>query len=405
MPTRTSTREPKLLYRRLDQLLSPGDSRPAQALRSGAFINDLHRLLSEELGAGGVALYVERGGHFAPEAVAGELEYGGAASLDVEGGPLARLALDPVLLVEPLDGHGPLGPLGFVASRAALLLAGRAPHRRLLAVAFHDGWASERVEFTLHAVRAALDAHLGESRVRGAMREAAEIQRSLLLDQPPAFPGFEIACRSVPAEEVGGDFYDFHGLEPDLLGLSIGDASGHGLPAALLVRDVVTGLRMGVGKDLKATSVMRRLNQVIHRSRLSSRFISVFYGELEANGSLVYVNAGHPPPLLISSGHIETLSVGGTLIGPTPDAHFTRGFAHVDRGAVLVLYSDGLIERTDAAREMFDAARLEQVAAARQDEGAAEILAAIFEAAQAFGGTRGWDDDATVVVLKRLRST
>ncbi len=83
-----------------------------------------------------------------------------------------------------------------------------------------------------------------------------------------------------------------------MLGLAIGDASGHGLPAALLVRDVVTGLRMGIEKDLKVAYVFAKLNRVIHRSNLSSRFISVFYGELEADGNLIYVNAGHFPPSL-----------------------------------------------------------------------------------------------------------
>ena len=83
-----------------------------------------------------------------------------------------------------------------------------------------------------------------------------------------------------------------------MLGVSIGDASGHGLPAALLVRDVVTGLRMGIEKELKVAHVFEKLNRVIHRSRLSSRFVSVFYGELEADGNLVYVNAGHQPPIL-----------------------------------------------------------------------------------------------------------
>ena len=83
-----------------------------------------------------------------------------------------------------------------------------------------------------------------------------------------------------------------------MLGLSIGDASGHGLPAALLVRDVVTGMRMGIEKELKVAHVFEKLNRVIHRSRLSSRFVSVFYGELEADGNLVYVNAGHQPPIL-----------------------------------------------------------------------------------------------------------
>ena len=92
---------------------------------------------------------------------------------------------------------------------------------------------------------------------------------------------------------MGGDFYDFHDLGEGTLGIAIGDASGHGLPAALLVRDVVTGLRMGIEKELKVAHVFEKLNRVIHRSRLSSRFVSVFYAELDRDGNLVYVNAGH----------------------------------------------------------------------------------------------------------------
>jgi len=349
-------------------------------------------------------LYTERGGRFVEEATRGGIERRHGESLDLEAEPMARLAADAVLLLESTEETESAPAPGVAAPRGAWLLSGRAPHRRVLAVAFRDEWARERVEFTMHAVRSALDAHLSESHARGAMREAAEIQRSLLLDRPPDFAGFEIACRSVPAEEVGGDFYDFHDLEADLLGFSIGDASGHGLPAALLVRDVVTGLRMAVGADIKATSVMRRLNRVIHRSRLSSRFTSVFYGELEANGSLVYVNAGHPPPLLVSADRVESLNVGGTLIGPIPDARFARGFAHVDRGGVLVLYTDGLIERENAARQLFDTARLQVIVAARRDEAAGAILAAIFESAKVFGASRAWEDDATVVVIKRHRT-
>ena len=152
-------------------------------------------------------------------------------------------------------------------------------------------------------MRAALGARLIEERAaRRPHARPPRIQQSLLVEEPPPFAGYDIAARSVPAEEVGGDFFDFLPFDDEMLGLAIGDASGHGLPAALLVRDVVTGLRMGIEKDLKIAHVFARLNRVIHRSNLSSRFVSVFYGELEANGNLVYVNAGHQPPLLFSTG-------------------------------------------------------------------------------------------------------
>ena len=138
-------------------------------------------------------------------------------------------------------------------------------------------------------------------------------------------------------------------------GFAIGDASGHGLPAALLVRDVVTGLRMGIEKDLKVAYVFGKLNRVIHRSNLSSRFVSVFYGELEAGGNLVYVNAGHPPPLLFSRRaaseraghrrHRHRAAAGGAL---PPRASPTSS-----RGDVLVLCTDGILERRNREGEFF----------------------------------------------------
>jgi sigma-B regulation protein RsbU (phosphoserine phosphatase) len=94
--------------------------------------------------------------------------------------------------------------------------------------------------------------------------------------------------------------------------------------------------------------MVERLNRVIHQSGLTSRFISLFFGELERNGNLSYINAGHPPPLLQDARGIRELSVGGMLLGPDPGATYKMGFVHVDRGASLIAYSDGVIEREDA---------------------------------------------------------
>jgi sigma-B regulation protein RsbU (phosphoserine phosphatase) len=235
----------------------------------------------------------------------------------------------------------------------------------------------------------------------------AEIQQSLLVEEPPAFSGFELAARSLPAEEVGGDFYDFHDLGEGTLGLAIGDASGHGLPAALLVRDVVTGLRMGIEKELKVAHVFEKLNRVIHRSRLSSRFVSVFYAELERDGNLVYVNAGHQPPILFfrerTPGKVceIELSNGGTVIGPLPEARFRRGFARLQPGEVLLLLTDGILERRDKIGEFFGDDRVRAVVREQQAQSAETILSKLFDAALAWGDGRPWEDDATIVVVKR----
>jgi sigma-B regulation protein RsbU (phosphoserine phosphatase) len=263
-----------------------------------------------------------------------------------------------------------------------------------------DGWVREELDFALNTARAALGSRLMDARVRGSFREAAEIQQSLLLDELPAFPGYELAARSSPTEEVGGDFFDFIPFDGEMLGVAIGDASGHGLPAALLVRDVVTGLRMGIERELKVGPVLTKLNRVIHRSGLSSRFVSVFYAELETSGTLVYVNAGHQPPLLFSAGRVWELTTGGTVIGPLPEVKFQRGVRRMDPGDVLVMLTDGIFDRRSRAGEFFGEARLRQLVQESSD-GAAALLERIFTEAFTFGDGRPWEDDATAVVIRR----
>jgi sigma-B regulation protein RsbU (phosphoserine phosphatase) len=241
-----------------------------------------------------------------------------------------------------------------------------------------------------------------EERLQGGLREAAEIQASLLPDAAPSFPPFEMAHRSHPAEEVGGDFFDYRTvLSEEILGIAIGDASGHGLPAALLVRDVVIGLRMGLEKDLRIASVFQRLNRVIHESTLSSKFISVFYAELEKDGTLTYVNAGHPSPLLVSVTTVERLSVGGTVIGPLPEVRFKRGLAVLSPEACLVMCTDGILERPNAADEFYGENRLIETVRRNLNRPAADILGAVFKECESFGEHRPFDDDATLVVVKR----
>jgi sigma-B regulation protein RsbU (phosphoserine phosphatase) len=304
------------------------------------------------------------------------------------------------------DAHDPASPgkLALLpAGDAAAILVGRRPRRHALFFLLADGWNREELDFALNTVRASLGARLIEERLRGSLREAAEIQQSLLVEEAPEFAGFEIACRSIPAEEVGGDFFDFVAFDDEMLGLAIGDASGHGLPAALLVRDVVTGLRMGIEKELKIAHVFEKLNRVIHRSTLSSRFISIFYGELEASGSLIYVNAGHPPPLLFHGEGTLELATGGTVIGPLPEARFRRGFARLAPGDVLVLCTDGILERHDRENEFFGAAGVSRVVREMAGSDAESILDRLVADAFTYGLDRPWEDDASSVVVRRLR--
>jgi sigma-B regulation protein RsbU (phosphoserine phosphatase) len=281
----------------------------------------------------------------------------------------------------------------------------RNPNRRWIFVfALKDGWVREEVEFCLNAVRALLNFRLHADAMTNDVQQAALIQQSLLPSSPPHIDGYEIAGRSQPTEVVGGDFFDFSVFGDDVFSVAVGDASGHGLPAALLVRDVVTGLRMGVEKEMKMAEAMQKLNRVIHRSTLSAGFISLFYGEIENNGNIFYVNAGHPPPLLVHGTQIKPLKATGMILGALPEISLHRASTSFEPGAVLVMYSDGLLERRNSDDEEFGLGRLEKLIVQHQEKSAQNILEVIYQMIFTFGNQTKWQDDITVVVIKKLGS-
>lgn len=378
--------EAKPLYRRLDSLFGALDPKRPQGELLESFLQDFFDALKDDLHLAGAALYGERRDEFERLVVFGT---------DAPFAETLEHAEPPLSLVFKHRTYV------FTDEALAGVVVGRRPKRHVFLFSLADGWAMDELDFTLNTVRSALGSRLVDERVRGSVQQAAEIQASLLVDEPPEFPGFEIACRSIAAEEVGGDFYDFQDFGGDMLGLSIGDASGHGLPAALLVRDVVTGLRMGIEREMKIAYVFRRLNRVIHRSNLSSRFVSVFYGELESDGTLIYVNAGHQPPLIFNESGIHELATGGTVIGPLPEVSFRRGHARLEQGSILVMCTDGILERRNPTGEFFGEDGLKGIVRSNANQSAEVILERLYEAAFRHGDGRGWEDDATAVVVKR----
>jgi hypothetical protein len=272
----------------------------------------------------------------------------------------------------------------------------------LLVFRLHEGWVRETLQFSMNTIRSTLNLTRTTNRFNADMQEAFNIQQSLLPEKDPTFIGYDISGRSVPAERVGGDLYDFNVLEEAVLSFSIGDASGHGLPAALLARDVITGLRMGLEKEMKISGVIGKLNRVIHQSRLSTRFVSLVYGELEYDGTLVYINAGHPPPLLFKDDGMRRLDVGGTILGPIPESIFKRGFVFMDPGDTLVMFTDGILEVTNSLGDMYGEERLIDTILNHRNETAKLITEYIFRSIKEFSGEETLEDDATVTVIRRL---
>jgi sigma-B regulation protein RsbU (phosphoserine phosphatase) len=393
--------EPKRYYRRFGTLLSNIEASSVQELLPQV-LREVVSNVGEDFGIRSGRLYHEEAGGFRLVLDLGSKDRNVTGLLiPADYGPIQMLLRRGVAIFDRrVEGLDPAleDRLGGVDS-AAVLIESRP--RSILAFGLRPGSSRDRLEFGLKAIQSTLHHRLRWESVSLSMQQTLEIQQGLLPQERPEFAGYDISAVSLAAELVGGDFFDLSLQSSDVLSLAIGDASGHGLPAALQARDVVIGLRMGIEHQLKMVPTIQKLNRVISRSSISSRFVSLFYGELEQNGNLFYINAGHPPPLLIGYDQVRSLTVGGSILGPLPEIQYKRGFVHVDRGSTLLLYTDGITEVRNARGEEFGMEGIVEQVKPGDTRSAREILEGLLEAARCFGGGAPFRDDATLLVVQR----
>jgi sigma-B regulation protein RsbU (phosphoserine phosphatase) len=160
------------------------------------------------------------------------------------------------------------------------------------------------------------------------------------------------------------------------------------------------GLRMATDRDFKIIRTMQKLNHIIHRGRLTTKFVSLFYGELETGGILIYCNAGHNPPFIVREKGVEFLRNGGPVLGPTPDATYTRGFAQLQPGDLLCMYTDGVVEAHDRNEREFGLDRLVRAVKQARARSAQEIGQDVLGRVAKWG--RAGQDDRTIVIVKAV---
>jgi serine phosphatase RsbU (regulator of sigma subunit) len=235
------------------------------------------------------------------------------------------------------------------------------------------------------------------------MRLAYKIQMGLLPKSAPQVQGYDIAGRSIPAKEVGGDYFDFMEIDGHHLGLCLGDVSGKGMPAALLMANLQATLRSHVLQDLGPCECLKRSNDLIFRSTDADRFASLFYGILNTvDHTLTYCNGGHNYPFLIAGvGEPARLKVGGTVLGTFEQSSYTEDVISLNLGDVLLIYSDGVTEAVSVDDEEFGEARLSRVVSEHRDDPAERLIIRIIEAVQVHAGQTPQEDDITLVVVKR----
>ena len=242
--------------------------------------------------------------------------------------------------------------------------------------------------------------------LKGELEVAREIQLAMLPTGTYTAGDAEICGITRPANTVGGDFYDVLPLVGDPEGrviVTIGDVAGKGSPAALLMALLLAVLRTLVDESLEARALMARLNRQICRHTPGSRFITLFYGVYTpATGALTYVNAGQNPPLLRrADGTFERLQSTGIALGMFESSSYEAVDTRIERGDLLVMYSDGITEAENPAGEPFEESGLEGVLAGRGGQPPSELAPAILRAVEAHARDSRFTDDLTVLILER----
>jgi phosphoserine phosphatase RsbU/P len=395
----------KSLFRKVEKAIEAIERSPDAASTIAETASAVIEHFREDLGVRGGRLYERRdGGYELMRAFGGAPQPQEGILVSDQYPPVQRVLDDGVVVMDlTAPGVDPEFEKKLNVDRFAAIAVG--DDQYILSFSVDSKATDEDLMASLGILRHAVDQKLRQERFVSELNEAWRIQMSILPKRAPRGGPFDVAGFSQPAEIVGGDFFDFIPVSDRIWGVAIADASGHGLPAALQVRDVYTGLRMGVARDFKIVRTVERLNRIIHESRLTTKFVSLFYGEIEEEGNFIYVNAGHPPPLHFHANGVTALKQTGMVLGPSANATYSRGFLSLEPGDALLLFSDGMYEATDGKGREFGLERLKKGFLALRERPSAEIVRALIERVNEF--TRGCpcEDDRTVVVVKRSLET
>jgi serine phosphatase RsbU (regulator of sigma subunit) len=244
---------------------------------------------------------------------------------------------------------------------------------------------------------------LHSRRVESELELARTVVESLLPRAFPLIEGFDIYGSTIPVRQVGGDYFDFISSISYRLAVLVADVSGKGLPAALVMVSFRAYLLATIINDLSMRVVMSRVNRLVYDSTSGDRFITTFYGLIDPeHRRLLYINAGHNPPLLLhADGTSELLTDGGLPLGVFNDARYSESVVNFRPGDILVLYTDGVTDARNGHEESFGVERLERTVRSVAERRAHEICDAVTTAVRAHSAdVGGLEDDLTVSVIK-----
>ena len=239
-----------------------------------------------------------------------------------------------------------------------------------------------------------------KARMEQEMRIAAEIQQALLPKAARAGSYFRAAAASLPCRSIGGDFYDYVEMGNGALGFALGDVAGKGPPAALL-----SAMMQGIFAAQAATSdepsqTIARVNLALCRRGIESRFVTLMYGVLDGDGQMVYCNAGHNPPLIISSAGVRRLECGGPIVGLFETATYEQEHLRLSPGDWLIIFSDGISEAMSATGDEYGESRIIDCIQRNKTLDPSHLLDALFTDVREFARGAPQSDDITGMVLR-----
>jgi len=281
-------------------------------------------------------------------------------------------------------------------------------------LALNSSHIDEELRLKLNIIATALTSQIKQRRLsvsashlKADIDKARELQKSILPEHEYKFHHFDIYGITVPAEIVGGDFFDYLeiGDDKDRIGVALGDAASKGVAAAAEAMYISGALRMASNFEIKISPLMKRMNQLVNKIFEDDKFSSMFYGELstDRNGLFLYANAGHNPPIFYSSvkNKIEMLNPTGPVLGPSPEASYFIESINIHLDDILVIYSDGVVESSNNKEVFYGEQRLINLIKKAKDKTPKEIVYTILDDVIKFSKGGIYQDDKTLVVIKR----
>lgn len=240
-------------------------------------------------------------------------------------------------------------------------------------------------------------------RMQEDLRVAARIQQNLLPQCPPDVPNYEIGGTTLPAQEVGGDYFDYFPISDSRFGLALGDVSGKGLPASLLMANVQATLRGQALWAESAAECISRANRQLYLSTESDRFVTLFFAVLDVREHrITYCNAGQEPPLLMGAdGSFQRLTMGGPLLGVCETARYEEATLSLQPNDILLAYSDGFSEAVGPEGNMFGEQGILAVLQSHRAVEVPDVVAALLHSTATHSGTAPQNDDRTVLAVRR----